>query len=339
MCTTPAIITDRDYGTGTGLMEVTMVLAIGVDVGGTKVAAGVVDEVGKVLAMSRRDTPVGAVRSEIEDLISEAVRELLGSHAVGLVGIGAAGFVSADRSTVLFAPNLSWRDEPLGRVIQRRVGLPTVVENDANAAAWAEARFGAGAGESNVVVITVGTGIGGGIIIDGKLRRGRFGLAGEIGHLSVVADGRRCGCGNQGCWEQYCSGRALVAEARRLATGAPERAEVLLALADGRPGAITGPMVTTAAQAGDHVAVQAFRIIGDWLGRGMADLATILDPGTFVLAGGVSHAGELLREPAWQSFRGRLTGREHRPIADVRTAQLGGDEAGVIGAADLARQV
>jgi glucokinase len=315
-----------------------MVLAIGVDVGGTKVAAGVVDDIGMVLAMSRRDTPVGAARADIEDVITEAVLELLRSHPVEVVGVGAAGFVSADRSTVLLAPNLSWRDEPLQQAIQQRVGLPTVVENDANAAAWAEVRFGAGTGESDVVVVTVGTGIGGGIIIDGKLRRGAFGLAAEIGHLIMVADGRRCGCGNQGCWEQYGSGRALVAEARRLATAAPERADVLLALADGRPGAITGPMVTAAAQAGDKVAVQSFATVGDWLGRGMADLAAILDPGAFILAGGVSQAGELLREPAWQALRARLTGRGHRPTADVRTALLGGDEAGVIGAADLARQ-
>ncbi len=315
-----------------------MVLAIGVDVGGTKVAAGVVDGEGMVLAKSRRDTPAGGTRADVEDVIAEAVLELLRSHPVEVVGVGAAGFVSADRSTVLFAPNLSWRNEPLGPAVERRVGLPTVVENDANAAAWAEARFGAGAGESDVVVVTVGTGIGGGIIIDGKLRRGRFGLAAEIGHLSMVADGRRCGCGNQGCWEQYGSGRALMAEARRLATATPERAGVLLALADGRPGGITGPMVTVAARAGDNVAVQAFGIVGDWLGRGMADLAAVLDPNAFVLAGGVSEAGELLREPAWQALRARLTGRGHRLTAEVRTALLGGDEAGVIGVADLARQ-
>jgi glucokinase len=314
-----------------------MGLAIGVDVGGTKVAAGVVDEEGKVLSITRRGTPPGCTGAEVENVIADAVQELIAGHSVEVVGIGAAGFVGADRATVLFAPNLAWRNEPLRNAIERRVGLPTLVENDANAAAWAEARFGAGAGEKDVVVVTVGTGIGGGIIIDGHLLRGRFGVAAEIGHLSMVADGRRCGCGNQGCWEQYASGRALVAEAQRLAAVSPENAGILLRLAQGRPTAIDGPMVTAAAQAGDKVAVECFRIVGSWLGRGIADLAAIIDPGVFILAGGVSRAGELLREPAWQTYATHLTARTHRPVAEIRSAQLGGDEPGVIGAADLAR--
>jgi glucokinase len=314
-----------------------MGLAIGVDVGGTKVAAGVVDEAGKVLSMTRRGTPAGTTGAAVEDVIADAVQELAAAHRVEVVGVGAAGFVGADRATVLFAPNLAWRNEPLRQAIERRVGLPTLVENDANAAAWAEARFGTGAGEKDVVVVTVGTGIGGGIIIDGRLQRGRFGLAAEIGHLSMVADGRRCGCGNQGCWEQYASGRALVAEAQRLATVTPESAGILLDLAGGRPTAVDGPMVTAAAQAGDKVAVEAFRIIGAWLGRGIADLVAVLDPGVVILAGGVSRAGELLREPASQTYLTHLTARTHRPAAELRTAQLGGDEPGVIGAADLAR--
>jgi len=314
-----------------------MGLAIGVDVGGTKVAAGVVDEAGKVISMTRRDTPPGSTGAAVEDVIADAVQELKADHPVEVVGVGAAGFVGADRATVLFAPNLAWCNEPLREAIERRVGLPTLVENDANAAAWAEARFGAGAGEPDVVVVTVGTGIGGGIIIGGHLVRGRYGLAAEIGHLSMVADGRLCGCGNQGCWEQYASGRALVAEARRLAAVDPDSAVILLKLAEGRPTAIDGPMVTAAAQAGDKVAVECFRIIGTWLGRGIADLAAVVDPGVFILAGGVSRAGELLREPAWQTYLTHLTARRHRPVADVRTARLGGDEPGVIGAADLAR--
>jgi glucokinase len=314
-----------------------MGLAIGVDVGGTKVAAGVVDEEGKVLSMTRRGTPAVRTGAEIEDVIADAVKDLRAGYRVDVVGVGAAGFVGADRATVLFAPNLHWRNEPLRQAVERRVGLPTLVENDANAAAWAEARFGAGAGEKDVVVVTVGTGIGGGIIIDGHLVRGRFGVAAEIGHLSMVADGRRCGCGNQGCWEQYASGRALVAEAQRLATVSPENAGILLQLAQGRPTAIDGPMVTAAAQAGDKVAVECFRIVGTWLGRGIADLATVVDPGVFILAGGVSRAGEILREPAWQTYLSHLTARTHRPVAELRTAQLGGDEPGVIGAADLAR--
>jgi glucokinase len=314
-----------------------MGLTIGVDVGGTKIAVGVVDEFGHLRETTRRDTPYDDP-AKTEEAIADGVRELLALQEVEAIGVGAAGFVSADRSTVLFAPNLAWRDEPLRQALEARLRLPVVVENDANAASWAEARFGAGQGESHVVVVTVGTGIGGGIVLDGQLVRGRFGVAAEIGHVTVVPDGRRCGCGNQGCWEQYASGRALVAEARALATASPAIAPTLLGLAGGRAEAIDGRMITAAARDGDEAALECFRIVGTWLGRGIADLSAVLDPGVFVIAGGVSQAGELIRAPAWRAYLSRLTGRNHRTAADLRIAQLGGDEAGIIGAADLARQ-
>jgi glucokinase len=310
-------------------------LTIGVDIGGTKVAAGVVDVDGTILASTRRDTPADDP-TETEDVIADAVRELTAQYEVVAVGLGAAGFVDATRSTVLFAPNLAWRDEPLRRAIEDRVGLPAVVENDANAAAWAEARFGVGRGEDYVVVLTVGTGIGGGIVVDGNLLRGRFGVAAEIGHINIVPDGRRCGCGLQGCWEQYASGRALVHEAVEVASASPAMATDLLRLAGGRPEAITGPMITEAAEAGDVAALQCFDEIGRWLGRGMAQLAAILDPGVFIIGGGVSTAGEILRERVVRSYLKHLTARGHRPQADVRIAELG-PEAGIVGAADLAR--
>jgi glucokinase len=310
-------------------------LTIGVDIGGTKVAAGVVDARGTILATTRRDTPAEDP-TQTADVIADAVRELVACHDAAAIGLGAAGFVDAERSKVMFAPNLAWRDEPLRAAIEQRVGLPAVVENDANAAAWAEARFGAGRGEDSVVVITVGTGIGGGIVVDGRLVRGRFGVAAEIGHINVVPDGRRCGCGLQGCWEQYASGRALVHEAYEVASASPATAVELLRLAGGQPEGITGPIVTQAAQAGDVAALQCFDEVGRWLGRGMAQLAAILDPGVFIIGGGVSRAGELLREPAVRSYRRHLTARGHRPTADLRIAELG-PEAGIVGAADLAR--
>jgi glucokinase len=188
-----------------------------------------------------------------------------------------------------------------------------------------------------VIVLTVGTGIGGGIVLGGQLLRGRFGVAAEIGHLNIVPDGRRCGCGLEGCWEQYASGRALVQEGQERASASPAMAKELLALADGEPENITGPMVTAAAHAGDVAALGCFDELGKWLGRGMAQLAAILDPGVFVIGGGVSSAGELLREPALQAYRKQLTGRGHRPTAEIRMAKLGW-EAGMVGAADLARR-
>lgn len=309
---------------------------IGVDIGGTKVAAGVVDEQGNMVASAVRVTPSDDPDKTLE-VICDLIRELHASHEVEAVGLGAAGFVDAARSSVLFAPNLAWRDEPLRRAVEERCGLPAVVENDANAAAWAEAQFGAGRGSDHVVTVTVGTGIGGGVVLDGRLLRGQFGIAAEIGHIVMVPDGRRCGCGLEGCWEQYGSGRALVQEAQELAKASPAMARDMLRLAGGAPENITGLVVTEAAQAGDVAALRCFDVIGSWLGRGMAGLAAILDPGVFVIGGGVSAAGELLRAPTEQSFKQHLTARGHRPHADLKLAELG-PEAGIVGAGDLARQ-
>jgi glucokinase len=313
-----------------------MSLTIGVDIGGTKVAAGVVDEDGRILTRVRRDTPARDSR-KTQEVIAACIVELCADHEITAVGLGAAGFVDAARSTVLFAPNLAWRNEPLRAALEQRAGVPVVVENDANAAAWGETRFGAGHGQPHTVTLTVGTGLGGGIVLGGQLYRGAFGVAAEMGHINLVPDGRPCGCGNHGCWEQYASGRALVREARELATATPGAARHLLALSDGEPDAITGPQVTTAALQGDPVAIEAFRTIGTWLGRGMADMAAILDPRVFIIGGGVSEAGELLTGPARAAFQASLTARSHRPVATIRSAELGQD-AGLIGAADLARR-
>ena len=312
-----------------------MALTIGIDIGGTKVAAGAVDEQGGIIASARRDTP-SHDPTMIEEIIADVVRELQATHDVEAVGIGAAGFVDASRSTVIFAPNLAWRDEPLRKAIEARCGLPVVVENDANAAAWAEARFGAGRGQKYLVMLTLGTGLGGGLVMDGQLYRGRLGVAAELGHITVEPRGRRCGCGGRGCWERYASGRALVREAQEIASLSPAIASRLLDLAGGRPEAITGLAVTQAAQDGDEAALEAFRVVGTWLGHGMAAMAAVLDPGMFVLGGGVSAAGELLREPAMRTLQERITARAYREMPTVRIAELG-PEAGIVGAADLAR--
>jgi glucokinase len=311
-------------------------LTIGVDVGGTKVAAGVVDESGAILARTRKPTP-SASPSDVEDVIAGCVDELRLSHPdVEAVGVGAAGFVDARRATVLVAPNLSWRNEPLRDAVAGRVGLPAVVENDANAAAWAEYRFGAGRGETHLVVITVGTGIGGGIVLDGQLYRGRYGIGAEFGHMRISASGRRCGCGQHGCWEQYCSGRALLHEAREIAGVQRGYGARLLELGNGRPEGIEAIEVTQAAREGDPAALDCFAEIGGWLGQGLADLAAVLDPSAFVVGGGVADAGELLLAPAREVFRQRLTGTASRPHPEIRLAELGND-AGLVGAADLAR--
>jgi glucokinase len=311
------------------------VLTIGVDVGGTKVAAGVVDEEGTVLATTRRPTP-SASPTDVEEVIAACVAELRRDHSVEAVGVGAAGFIDAGRSRVFVAPNRSWRDEPRRDAVAARVGLPVVVENDANAAAWAEHQFGAGRGEPHLVVVTVGTGIGGGIVLDGRLYRGRFGIGAEFGHMQVEKAGRRCGCGQHGCWEQYCSGRALLHEAREIADVQRAYGARLLELGDGRPEGIQAPEVTQAAREGDPAALDCFEEVGGWLGQGLADLAAVLDPGAFVIGGGVADAGELLLAPARRAYADRLTGTAHRPHAEIRLAELG-NSAGLVGAADLAR--
>jgi glucokinase len=310
-------------------------LAIGVDIGGTKVMAGVVDDAGDLLAVARRRTP-GGDPALLADVVVGLVEELSATHAVTAVGIGAAGYVDSARKTVLFAANLAWRNAPLHDQIASRVACPVVIENDANAAAWAEVRFGAGEQEPEVTLLTIGTGIGCGLVIGGRIRRGRFGIAGEPGHMRVVPEGRRCGCGNRGCFEQYCSGTALVRAARHRASDHPERASILLDLARGDVARIDGPTVTRAAQAGDPVALDCFTEIGRWLGQGLADMSAIVDPGRFVIGGGVGEAGELLLATGREAYAEALSGRGYRPMAEVVSARLG-ERAGVIGAADLAR--
>ncbi|MFI0741280.1 ROK family glucokinase [Streptomyces sp. NPDC021100] len=312
-----------------------MGLTIGVDIGGTKIAAGVVDEAGSILATCKvptPDTPEGVI-----DAIADAVRTVSADHEIEAVGIGAAGYVDDKRATVLFAPNINWRHEALKDKVEQRVGLPVVVENDANAAAWGEYRFGAGQGHDDVICITLGTGLGGGIIIGNKLRRGRFGVAAEFGHIRTVPDGLLCGCGSQGCWEQYASGRALVRYARQRAHATPENATVLLGLGDGTPEGIEGKHISLAARQGDPVAVDSFRELARWVGAGLADLASLFDPSAFIVGGGLSDEGDLVLDPIRKSFRRWLVGGKWRPHAQVLAAQLGG-KAGLVGAADLARQ-
>jgi glucokinase len=313
-----------------------MGLTIGVDVGGTKVLAGVVDELGNVLERTRENTPK-TDPSAIADVIGALVADLRTRHQVEAVGIGAAGFIDLDRANVLFAPNLVWRDEPLTARVAKIIDLPIVVENDANCHAWAEFRFGAAQGKRNIVAAIVGTGIGGGLVLHGELYRGGFGIAAEFGHIRVVPGGRICGCGNHGCWEQYSSGMALVREARELAAGAPIRMPYLMRAVGGDVDAITGPLVTEAALAGDPGALECFDTVGRWLGEGLADLAAILDPDCFVVGGGVADSGRLLLDPTRAAFASTLTGGAYRPHAPVLTAQLG-SSAGLVEAADLARQ-
>jgi glucokinase len=309
-------------------------LALGVDIGGTKVSAGVVDGDGKVIDRERRPTP-GHDVTETEAIIVNVVETLAARHDVVAVGVGAAGWIANDNATVVFSPHLAWRNEPLLEALTEKIRLPLHVENDANAAAWAEYRFGSAQGEPVVVCITLGTGIGGGLVIDGTVYRGAYGIACEYGHMTLVPDGLLCACGNRGCWEMYASGRALAREGRDLALQSPVAAARLLGLA-GSIDAIDGPVVTQAAAEGDPAASSICTTMGRSLGRGISNLAAVLDPSVFVIGGGVSEAGDLLLRPAREEFAHTLTGRGFRRVARVDIAALGSD-AGLVGSADLAR--
>ncbi len=308
-------------------------VSVGVDIGGTKVAAGVVDVRGRILAEARRPTP-GQDPRAVEAVITELVRELSQDYRVRSVGIGAAGWMDPTNSTVLFSPHLAWRNEPLRSNLEKLLRRRVTVVNDADAAAWAEWRFGAGRDESRLVCVTLGTGIGGAMIMGGRLERGRHGVAGEFGHQIIQPQGHRCECGNRGCWEQYASGNALGREARELAAARSPVAQALISAAGGTE--ITGALVTRLAMEGDPTSRELVDDVGQWLGLGLANLAAALDPGTFVIGGGLSAAGELLLEPARRAFGRNLTGRGFRPAARIERAALG-PEAGLIGAADMSR--
>lgn len=313
-----------------------MAFSIGVDVGGTKVLGGVVNEHGTVLAHARRDTPRQG-GSALTQAIADVALELMKDFDVASVGISAAGFVSSDRKTMLATPNIAgWNGVNLDKELGVLIGLPLVIENDANAAAWGEARFGAAVNEDHMMMLTIGTGIGGGVVVNGQLYRGAFGVAAEFGHMRVVPDGHLCGCGARGCFEQYASGNALLRHAREAISASPEIARNLLALGDGTVAGLTGKHITDAARQGDAVALAAFNTTAQWLGAGIASLCVVLDPACVVIGGGVIEAGEILLGPTREAVERNMPFAGKHPSPRIIAAELG-NEAGLVGAADLAR--
>jgi len=291
-----------------------------------------------MLAEARHESPatdVTAILTTIVELVDH-LRQDAGVDPAG-VGVAAAGFVARDRSTIYFAPNLAWRSENIGAELAGRLDCPVVVENDANAAAWGEYRFGGhDKSDGDLLALTIGTGIGGGLVHEGALMRGGFGIAGEVGHLRVEQGGRPCGCGQQGCWEQYGSGTALTKTTRALVADGAEGSSYLREKAGNDPQAITGPMVGIAATEGDAFAQARLDELGSWIGIGAASLAAVLDPRLIVIGGGVSEIGDPLLEAVRTAFEANLPAAGHRPVAEIRIASLG-NRAGVLGAADLSR--
>lgn len=312
------------------------ILTVGIDVGGTSIRASVVDVDGQVLEMIQAPTPQSA--RALEDGLDRVVRELVTRHEVSAVGLAVAGFITSDRSSVRFAPHLPWVDAPVGSDLSKRLGLPVVLEHDANAAAFAEHRFGAAAGGRNVVMVAIGTGIGGALLINGELYRGSHGVAPELGHIQVVPGGRQCACGKRGCWERYCSGTALVDTAIELLAADPAASTVLAREVAVDPGSLTGRRIANAAQDGDPLALATIADFTRWLAVGLAMVGDVYDPDLVVIAGGVASSAPLFLDDAREQYATLLTGAKHRPLARIRSAQLG-EAAGMVGAAALARSV
>jgi glucokinase len=309
--------------------------AIGLDVGGTKIAAGVVTQDGKIVERITVPTPQTPSQAPFLEAICEVTDTLCRNHAcVSAVGVGAAGMVDWPSGRIRWAPNNVYRDLPLRQHLTTHTGLPAIVENDANTAAIAEARLGSGAGYHTVVVLTIGTGIGGGLILDGQLYRGPTGIAAEVGHLLVnPRGGPSCGCGATGCLEAMASGLALTRAGRIAAHATPGGT---LARISGAPGDATGETVHQAAQLGDPIARGLFDEMGYWLGIGIASLVNLLDPQIVILTGGIPGAvGDLLLDPTRASFERFVFARTHRSLPAIVLARLGPD-AGLIGAAMLA---
>lgn len=310
--------------------------SIGIDIGGSKIAAGLVDRKGQVLLRAQRPTP-GFDPAAVLDTVGALVAQLGAVGPDAVVGVGAAGWMDLSGSTVAFSPHLSWREEPLRANLEEALTRRVFLSNDADAAGWAEFRFGAARGEENMVCVNLGTGIGGALVLDGRLQRGRFGMAGEFGHQVMVPGGHRCACGNRGCWEQYASGRALEREGRALLAVHGSVGQQLREACGNDPQAVTGEIVTALALAGDSACSELVVEAGQWLGLGLANLAAVLDPGVMVIGGGVGAGCPLLIDTAEQTFRASLSGRGYRPFARVIGTELGPD-AGLIGAAALAQE-
>lgn len=312
-------------------------LSIGIDIGGTKILGALVDQGGNILYEARVPSPAQDPDLMV-DTVVELIKQVAGQTNEAIIGVGvaAAGFIDAEQSTILYAPNLNWRNEPFRERLQAKLDLQVIIENDANAAGWAEFKFGAGFGTKDMILLTLGTGVGGAVVADYKLRRGGFGIGGELGHVRVVQDGKQCGCGRKGCVEQYSSGTAVLKAAKKLAKSSGPAGQRLREL-EAESGELTGKQVYQALLEGDLAVLGIFREAAAYLGQAMATMTAVLDPQIFVIGGGLSEAGETILEPIRQAYLADLPARGFRPEAKIVTAQFT-NQAGVIGAADLARE-
>jgi glucokinase len=300
-------------------------------VGGTKIAAGVVTEEGEILKEARYPTPMSSQR--LVETIARAILEVRKGYEIGGVCLAVAGLILAQENKVIFSPNLrAVEGIPLKDELEPRIGVPLTLENDANAAAWGEFRFGVGREADHLVFVTLGTGVGGGVITHGVLLRGAQGAGGELGHVTIHATGPRCACGNRGCLEALASGTAIARRAREVASEHPGSALGRLAVER----RVLGEDVTRLAREGDEIALSVLEEAGRWLGIGLAGFVNIFNPEVVAVGGGVMEAGELILVRAREevSLRARPPSRD---LAEVKEATLG-PVSGVLGAAALATE-
>ena len=309
--------------------------SIGIDIGGTKILGAVVSEGGQVVRELRVASPANDPDAMVIEVAS-LIEQLSTEHEIAAIGVAAAGFLDKQRETILYAPNLNWRNEPLRERLVKRVGRDLIIENDANAAGWAEFRFGAAKNQNSMVMLTLGTGVGGAIVNDGQLMSGGFGIAAELGHITVVNDGELCGCGRRGCLEQYASGSALLREAKKLADSADPKGSVLAQIRE-EAGKLKGAQVEQAILAGDPGVLELVQVAARRLAQGMASIVAVLDPEVFVIGGGLSELGDVILDPIRAEFENQLPAKGFRPVAEISPA-LFSNHAGVVGAADLAMQ-
>ena len=308
-------------------------LTIGIDIGGTKISAGVVDSSGNLIDSSRCSTPLEGGKELVSSVIG-LIKESNKKHEIKGIGISIAALISSDYGTIVGAPNIANLSKlNFVNEIKEEFKLPIIIENDANAAMWAEFKFGSAKGLNPVMFLIIGTGVGGGLVIDGKLFKGANGIGAEFGHMCVVPNGLLCGCGSKGCIEQYASGGALIRYANEALLANPDKSEEVLSFGEGK---LSGTALTKAAKAGNELALAAFSKQADWLGLACASYSSIIDPQAIIIGGGVVDAGELFLAPVRAAMRKYMPFAESHVPPKIIAAKFGND-AGLIGAADLVR--
>jgi len=313
-------------------------LSLGVDLGGTKILTAVANSKGKILSRNHTITPAAkGPEAVIQSILESASRVLkqasITARELSAIGVGIAGLSNPETGILFTSPNLpGWRDIPLRDIIQRELGKKTFLINDANAAALGELYFGAAKGARNFIYVTISTGIGGGIIIDGRLYTGALGTAGEVGHMTIEDNGPLCNCGNRGCWETLASGTALAREARQQIKEGTRTS--ILDYAKGDLNKVTAEVIHMAAKQGDALAKELIARTGYYVGIGLANLINIFNPELIVIGGGLSNIGDMLLEPAFKVAGERVFKPAFESVRFVQ-AQIGQD-SGVLGAAAFA---